>query len=191
MKITTKEVFSFRTLVQKIRNAFIRTTREQKPNWFHILTWRLAMLNPFRKQYEKISYWRWVGHFFYSYYLESYMEWLRYRTDLAFRLDKKIEKVMKEYVAKTDWTHSYELECDNEYGSYYEYTLVYCVEKQSEADENEWIRELKEKIFDIAESERCWLLSCAYLNNFMDKRIGETYIKGRRKIHFCNGGIDE
>ncbi len=122
---------------------------------------------------------------------ESYMEWLRYRTDLAFRLDKKIEKVMNEYVAKTDWAHSYELECDSEYGNYSEYTLVYCKEQQSEADQNEWIRGLKNKIGDIAQDERCFKLSCSYLSHFIDARIGETYIPSRQNIHFCNGGIDE
>jgi len=119
------------------------------------------------------------------------MEWLRYRTDLAFRLDKKIEKVMNEYVAKTDWAHSYELECDNDYGNFYEYTLVYCKEEQSEADQNEWIRGLKNKIGDIAQDERCFRLSCSHLSDFINTRIGETYIPSRQNIHFCNGGIDE
>jgi hypothetical protein len=151
------------------------------------------MLNPFQEQLTSYKpKWRTRLYFFFqSYYLESYMEWLRYRTDLAFRLDKKIEKVMNEYVAKTDWAHSYELECDSEYGNYSEYTLVYCKEQQSEADQNEWIRGLKNKIGDIAQDERCFKLSCSYLSHFIDARIGETYIPSRQNIHFCNGGIDE
>ena len=129
-------------------------------------------------------------YFFYNYYLEDYMEWLRYRTDLAFRLDKKIEKVMNEYVAKTDWAHSYELECDSEFGNFYEYTLVYYKEEQSEDVYSKWTRGLKNKIGDIAQDERCFRLSCAYLADFINTRIGETWAR-ERKIHFCNGGYDE
>ena len=180
-----KEVFSFRTLVQKIRNAFIHT-RKQKLNWFHILTFRLGMLNPFQEQLTSYKpKWRTRLYFFFqSYYLESYMEWLRYRTDLAYRLEKKIEKVMNEYVAKTDWAHSYELEYDCEYGNSYRFTSVYYHTEESPPKEvlSKWTRGLQNKIFSVAESERLWRLSSVYVSDFIRTYIGEPY--DQKNIHF-------
>jgi hypothetical protein len=193
MQTTKERAFSFRALVQKIRNYFKKPSRKKKPlNWFRIFIFRLEMLNPFQEQLTSYKpKWRTRLYFFFqNYYLESYMEWLRYRTDLAYRLDKKIEKVMNEYVAKTDWAHSYELECDSEYGNLNEYTLVYYKEEQSEDVYSKWTRGLQNKIFSVAESERCWRLSCAYVSKFINTRIGETWAR-ERKIYFCNGGYDE
>ena len=122
------------------------------------------------------------------------MEWLRYRTDLAYRLDKKIDKAMKEYVAETDWAHSYELEYDGEYGNNYHFTLVYYKEEQSEEVYSKWCKGLQNKLLDIVLTESGWKksrLANLIIFEFVRSYIGENaeFAGMPRKIHFCNGGF--
>ena len=67
----TKQVFSFRTLVQKIQEALIHKRKRngefQPLNWFHILRWRLRWLNPF-SPYNKGMRWSYFKMFFKVYF---------------------------------------------------------------------------------------------------------------------------
>ena len=85
-----------RTLGQKIREYFKYPNNPltTKASWFHILRFRLGMLNPF---YAKDRWFSNFYHVIYGYYLD--WEWLRYHTDMAFRLDKKIDKVITKYIS--------------------------------------------------------------------------------------------
>ena len=188
-------------ILQKIRNSLIhkrkRDGKFQSLNWFHILTARLRWLNPFRKQYGdyKRSYWSEVRYFFYNYYLEDYMEWLRYRTDLAFRLDKKIEKVVKQHIAETDWINFYEHETYGGPGLTYPHTCINVKEEQSEDTYYNWKRNIQNKIYDIGEVERQYALASGYLSNFIKDYFDESVhffaCHDWRNDHWCNDGASE
>ena len=112
-------------IIQKIRNALIQKRKRngefQPANWFHVLTWRLKWLNPFTS-YNKGLRWIYFKSFFYNYYCE--WEWLRYHTDTAFRLDKKIEKVVNQTISETDWINFYEHSRDGGPGVCYPHTNI-------------------------------------------------------------------
>ena len=179
--LNTKErAFGFGALIQTIRNALIhkrkRDGKFQSLNWFHILTWRLRWLNPFRKQYtsDKIKWRTQLYFFFQSYYLEPYMEWLRYRTDLAFRLDEKIKKVVDQYISETDWINFYEHDNDGGPGCTYPHTNINIKEEQSEDTYFNWKRNIKNKIYSIGETERQYVLAGGYLSNFIKDYFDES-----------------
>ena len=143
--------------LQKIRNSLIHK-RKEPYNWFHVLIMRLSA-NDFKT-------------FFNNYYLE--WEWLRYHTDTAFRLDKKIEKVVDQYIAETDWINFYEHDNDGGPGLYYPHTSINVKEEQSEDTYYNWKRNIKNKIYDIGETERQYVLVSGYLSNFIKDYFDES-----------------
>ena len=174
MKITSdkKRAFGFGALVQKIRNALIH--KRKKPiNWFHVLTWRMDWLNPFTSHTKG---YRWISfkHFFISYYLD--WEWLRYHTDTAFRLDKKIEKVVNQTISETDWINFYEHSRDGGPGVCYPHTNinVFYVPLGGEETYYNWKRDIKRKIYSISETERQYVLACGYLSDFINDYFDES-----------------
>jgi len=183
-------------IIQKIREALIHKRKRngefQPLNWFHILTCRVRWL----VRSEPNGWWWNVKNFIDSYQPDC----IRYYTDMSFRLDKKIEKVMDQYVAETAWIDSYSLEYDCEYGNSYRFTLVYYKEEQSEEVYSKWVRDLENKLFDITETERLFKLACVYVCDFIHTYL--TAEDGQKNIHFCglwqkelneeqDGGSDE
>jgi len=172
---TKKRAFGFRALVQTIRNALIHKRKRngefQPANWFHVLTWRMDWLNPFTSHTKG---YRWISfrHFFISCYLD--WEWLRYHTDTAFRLDKKIEKVVNQTISETDWINFYEHSRDGGPGVCYPHTYINVKEEQSEDTYYNWKRDIKRKIYSISETERQYVLACGYLSDFINDYFDES-----------------
>jgi len=195
MRNNTKEVFSFRTLVEKIRNALIhkrkRNGKFQPYNWFHVLTMRTDWLNPFYSS-TYVTRWKSFKSCIFSYYLD--WTWLRYHTDTAFRLDEKIDKLINKYIAETEWADSYELDGDYEYGNHYDFTCVYykTEEKPSEDVLYKWTDELANKIYSISDTETSlgFRIFSVYLGDFLDKRFGERWEKYPHIYFFHYGTKD-
>ena len=159
MQTTKKGAFAFGALIQKIRNALIHK-RKEPYNWFHILTLRGRDLF----SSEPNGWWYNVKHFFYNYYLG--WEWLHYHTDTAFRLDEKIEKVVKQHISETDWINFYEYDDDGGPGLYYPHTNINVKEEQSEDTYSKWCHALGNKIYDISNTERQHRVASVYGLNF-------------------------
>ena len=155
-------------ILQKIRNSLIHKIKEPY-NWFHILTCRIRWLFS-----STPNGWLYNVKMF----IDSYQpDCIRYYTNMSFRLDKKIRKVMNQYVSDTKWVATYEHDCDNEDGNFYPFTTVYFWEEQSKEVYSKWSRALENKIHDIAEAERQFRVASVYVSDF-----NRTYLD--RNVYF-------
>ena len=177
--LNTKErAFGFGALIHTIRNALIhkrkRDGKFQTLNWFHILTWRIRWLFSSTPN----GWWYNVKMF-----IDSYQpDYMRFYTDMAFRLDKKIKKVVDQHISETDWINFYEHDNDGGPGLTYLHTNINVKEEQSEEVYSKWCRALGDKIYDISNTERQHRVASVYgLNFFQDYFVGDD---GFRNAHF-------
>ena len=173
MHTTKKGAFAFGALIQKIRNALIHK-RKEPYNWFHILTLRGRDLF----SSEPNGWWYNVKSF-----IDSYQpDYIRHYTDMAFRLDKKIKKVVDQHIAETDWINFYEHDNDGGPGCTYPHTNINVKEEQSEDTYSKWCHALGNKIYDISNTERQRRVACVYGFDFFQSYF--VGVDGQRNVYF-------
>jgi len=148
-------------LIHKIKDFFVYNNQRSNAlrqsgqpmltyNWVHILTSRLRFVVD---SHFRVNGWLYSIQSFISSYQP---DCIRYITDMYFRLHTKIDKIVNDRVAKTDWIEKFKHDDYGGPGVNYPHTQIQVIHEDLEDHEavyKMWLRELHNELEKMASDE--------------------------------------